>query len=277
MSKSRQRPDRAHVRAVAIIFSSGYRWSSTGSEWAQLVRATPGMIRVRIGDSHFVVAPHQAVWIPAGVAHDTHLSGRGTLVRVYLRPWRGSALPRAACVLAFSPLLREVVRRTLRHTTLDRTVPVQRHLADLLVDELAVSPAAPLELPIPTDPRARRAAELLRDAPSTAPATLAREAHASLRTLERLFRAESGMSLGAWRRRARLMRALSLLADGASVTATGLAVGYGSTSSFVSAFREALGTTPGQYFRQPATREDDGGRAASPAPRGAGGRPRRRP
>jgi AraC-like DNA-binding protein len=63
-----------------------------------------------------------------------------------------------------------------------------------------------------------------------------------------LFRSETGLSFGAWRQRARLIRALQLLADDVSVTQTAIAVGYESTSAFVAAFRRTIGTTPGRYF-----------------------------
>lgn len=78
---------------------------------------------------------------------------------------------------------------------------------------------------------------------------ITRDAHASVRTLERLFRAETGLSLGAWRRRARVIHAMELLADGATVTTAGLATGYATTSAFVQAFRREVGVTPGSFGR----------------------------
>ena len=106
---------------------------------------------------------------------------------------------------------------------------------------------------MPADARARRAAERMRAEPGEALdlGAVARHAGASVRTLERLFRAETGLSLGAWRQRARLVHAIVLLADGASVTQAGFAVGYAGTSAFVAAFRRAAGVTPGKYARGP--------------------------
>jgi AraC-like DNA-binding protein len=153
--------------------------------------------------------------------------------------------------VALSPLLREVLRRVLPLGTLDRAIASERRLMDVMLDEFDFKPVAPLELPMPVDPRARRAAERMRESPygDAARETLGRTAHASARTLERLFRAETGLSLGAWRQRARLMLAMSRLADGATVTAAGAAAGYASTSAFVAAFRRMTGETPGRYFR----------------------------
>lgn len=247
MSKSRHGTDPAHVRAVAIGFSSGYRWRSNASDWGQLVRAHPGVIRVRMGTEHFTIPPHQAVWIPATVPHEVDMSGRGVLQRVYLRAPRG--LPARARVIAVSPLLRELLRRVHRLGTLRRGVPGERHLMDVLLDELVVEPVQAMSLPMPADPRARRAAEYLRTHAGSTLQDATRASGASLRTLERLFHAQTGLSLGAWQQRARLMASLALLADGATVTAAGLAIGYASTSAFVSAFRRATGTTPGRYFR----------------------------
>jgi AraC-like DNA-binding protein len=103
---------------------------------------------------------------------------------------------------------------------------------------------------MPRDPRARQAAELLRRRPgdSRALEKTAREAGASKLTLERLFRAETHMTLGRWRQRSRLIEALRRLAAGHAVTRVALEVGYESPSAFVAAFRRELGTTPGRYF-----------------------------
>jgi AraC-like DNA-binding protein len=102
----------------------------------------------------------------------------------------------------------------------------------------------------PATARASNAARHVRDTLGDAHtlAGVAKHAGASARTLERLFRSETGLSFGAWRQRARLIRSLQLLADGESVTRTAIAVGYESTSAFVAAFRRTIGTTPGQYF-----------------------------
>ena len=65
------------------------------------------------------------------------------------------------------------------------------------------------------------------------------------------------MPFGLWRQRALLLRALELLAEGGTVTGAANAVGYESTSAFVFAFRRALGTTPGRYFKRAAAADDD--------------------
>ena len=160
---------------------------------------------------------------------------------------------RACRVVEISPLLREILRRAMRLRTLDRRVPAERHLLDVLLDELTILPLVPLDLPLPRDPRGVRAAACIREEPAARHtlAEVARAAAASPRTLERLFRAETGLPFAVWRQRARLLRALQMLAEGEAVASAANAVGYESTSAFVAAFRRALGTTPGRYFKKP--------------------------
>lgn len=86
---------------------------------------------------------------------------------------------------------------------------------------------------------------------------VAGKAGASPRTLERLFRGETGLAFGAWSQRARLLFALQLLAGGRSVTSVSLATGYESLSAFVAAFRRVFGTTPGRYFQADRASEVD--------------------
>ena len=77
----------------------------------------------------------------------------------------------------------------------------------------------------------------------------AKQAGASPRTIERLFRSETNMGFRKWRQRLRLLHALRLLAAGEQVTNVALEAGYDSTSAFISMFRRELGTTPSRYHR----------------------------
>ena len=78
--------------------------------------------------------------------------------------------------------------------------------------------------------------------------TVARKVGASRRTIERHVRAATGMSLGDWRHRARMLRALELLAAGTAVSSVAVTVGYSTPSAFVAAFRTHFGRTPGRFF-----------------------------
>ena len=103
---------------------------------------------------------------------------------------------------------------------------------------------------MPRDARARRLARALLADPAQ-PVHLDRlavGAGASRRTLERLFLAETGMTIGQWRGRLRLVRAVEQLAAGQPVTAVAGALGYATPSAFTAMFRAQLGGPPRRYL-----------------------------
>jgi AraC-like DNA-binding protein len=253
---------------MSVAWAAAYTWRDRVSEWGQLLFAARGMLTAHTDAGLWVVPAHQAVWVPAGVRHSVEVAGGIALRALYLNPRSPAVrgrLPDACRVVGISPLLREVLRRTMRLRTLDRRTAAERHLLDILLDELTVLPLVPLDLPMPRDARGVRAAAWIRAEPAARHTLdeVARAAAASPRTLERLFRAETGLPFGVWRQRARLLHALQRLAEGETVGAAANAVGYESTSAFVAAFRRALGTTPGRYFKRPAEEDDDESPAAT--------------
>ena len=95
---------------------------------------------------------------------------------------------------------------------------------------------------------ALRVADALNADPADIPRIrdLAAELAVSDRTLERAFAADGLMSLGEWRQRSRMCRAIALLAAGGEVQRVALEVGYETPSAFVLAFKKLVGTTPGK-------------------------------
>ena len=134
--------------------------------------------------------------------------------------------------------------------SLKKRINWQRHLIDVILDQLEAIQMVPLQLPNLSDPRAVRVAEVLVADPSDRRPLeqICKMAGASKRTVERLFQEEAGMSFGKWRQQLRLMQGMRFLAEGAKVTHAALEAGYSTPSAFISMFRRALGTTPTLYF-----------------------------
>jgi AraC-like DNA-binding protein len=238
------------IRSLAVNYPSGRVLERHEHPWGQLVYAFEGVMRVDTADGVWVVPPQRAVWIPAGVAHAIAMSGRVAMRTLYLEVAFARELPERCGVFSVPPLLRELILHAVERGALRAADPGERRVAELVLDRLRALPVAPLELPLPRDPRALRVALRLRDAPGERASldTVARQCGASRRTLERLFHAETGLSLGRWRQQARLLFALDRLAHGDAVTRIALDVGYDSPSAFIAAFQSALGTTPGRYY-----------------------------
>jgi len=170
---------------------------------------------------------------------------------LYFRPDQ-HGLPEFCCVIDVTPLLRELILETMRLNMLADEVPVQARLAAVLIDQIIHRRENPLQINLPSDARARLVAEQAQANLSTMKpiSDLVRGSGASVRTMERLFLKETGMTFGRWLTQARALHALERLAAGDSVTMAGFAVGYNSTSAFIAMFKRVIGTTPGTYFSQ---------------------------
>jgi AraC-like DNA-binding protein len=259
MSKTRHEPMMAgaspesgiRVRPYAVGFTKDYTFATSRSEWHALVFAASGVMRVHTSSGSWVVPPHRAVWVPAGVERSLEVSAGLALRTLYFKPGVARSLPRRCCVMNVTPLLRELILHTIGLGMLNRAIPAHARLIGVLIDQLAGSSTVPLQLPHPSDPRAVKAAALLKADPKrgrSLPA-IARASGASPRTIERLFRAETNMTFAEWRKRLRLLEALRLLAAREPVTNIALELGYASPSAFTAMFRRAFGTTPSRYYR----------------------------
>jgi AraC-like DNA-binding protein len=249
--------DAAIVRTFGLTYTDLEVSPPAVPRWHQLIYAVRGVVTVRAGEGAWVVPPHRAMWVPAGRAVTLETHGEVALRALYVHEDLSRDVPRTLAVVNVSPLLRELILRTVKLGALERAKPKHARLAAVIVDELEVLTAVPLQLPMPKDPRAARLARRLLDEPGddAALARLVRVAGGSRRTLERLFAREVGMTLGQWRQRLRLLHALRGLAGGEAVSAVAAQVGYASASAFVAMFRRELGVTPRQYFREDAGRD----------------------
>jgi AraC-like DNA-binding protein len=258
MSKKRQAAvlDRlsggdAEILTLSRDYTSGHVIPLHFHDRDQLVFAARGVMTVGTGHDAWVVPVHRAVWIPSRAAHTIAMSGQVAMRTLYLKTGLARSLPRRCCAINVPALLRELILHTCACGPLHRRISCHRHLIEVILDQLRVIDVAPLQLPLPEDPRALRLAEVLIARPSD-PRTLERLSRgcgASPRTLERLFLKSTGMTLGRWRQQLRLMHAMRLLGAGAQVTQAALDAGYSTPSAFIAAFRKAQGATPSQYFK----------------------------
>jgi AraC-like DNA-binding protein len=234
------------IRSLACTYYGGYHIEPHAHGWGQLIYAATGVMRVRAGGTLWIVPPARAVWAPAGARHEIWARGDFAMRTLYLDQALTGPLPAECSGLEVSPLLRELILHVVGLGMLSADAPAHERLAGLIVDQLAAAPTLPLSLPLPSDPRAARLAERLRDEPACELEldALARDAGASARTLQRLFLQETGLRFGEWRQRLRLLHAAGLLGAGVSVTEAGLEAGYSGSSAFIAAFRRQFGCTP---------------------------------
>ncbi len=194
----------------------------------------------------------RALWIPAGIRHETLSAGAATMRSAYVRPALCPIDWAEPTPVSASPLLAELIGY-LEST--DLAAERRSHAEAVLVDLLEPVAMTTIEVRMPADDRARHVADALYLAPADG-RTLAEWGHAvgaSERTLARAFLSDTGISFGRWRTLLRLHAALVALADGEPVGNVARHVGYESDSAFVAAFRRETGVTPAAYFRGQAS------------------------
>ena len=214
----------------------------------QLFGAVQGLLSVAADSGQWVVPASHCVWMPPHHVHALRSHGPFAGWSVYVDEASCASLPAAPCVMRVSGLLREAVGRasTWGDGALDAR---QERVAAVILDEITALPHESFGLPLPTDPRLLRVARAILDdlADERGVAALATWAGVSPRTLARRFTAETGFTPSAWRQRARILRALELLAAGQSVTTIALDLGYDTVSAFIAMFKRVMGVTPGRY------------------------------
>lgn len=210
-------------------------------------------MRVTTEPALFTVPPGTGLWVPADTLHGVRMDGAVQMRALFLRADAAASGPAVTTVIAVSPLLRELILTVCQEPVVwDARGPV-RLVAALVLHEIGRAGTRKLSLPACRDPRLVRVAAALLADPAD-PRDLdgyAAVAGASVRTLARLFRNETGMSFQQWRRQLRMTEALARIARGEPAGRVAAAVGYASMPAFGAAFRQTFGTTPSTAAPQP--------------------------
>lgn len=170
---------------------------------------------------------------------------------VFVRADTAVPLPGQSKVISISPLLSELIKASVGFSAPFADDSREGRVMRLILDEVCVLPTLPLKLSQPADKRLRAICSALHERPYDN-ATLADwGVHLGVdeKTIQRLFRKETGMTFGQWRQQARLMQALERIALGERIIDVAVALGYDSPSAFASMFKRQFGTTPSQFFR----------------------------
>lgn len=217
---------------------------------SQLIYAKSGVVSVTTDNGTWVVPANRAVWVPSMTEHATRSHGAVEFRTLFIHPEATPSLPDICGVVEVTPLLRELILRMVQLND-EPITPFARRVSELLLEELTLLPAEPLNLPIPTNPRLRNLCLKLQQSPEM---NISLEEAALLtgmsrRSFMRHFEEATGMTFGRWHQQSRLLAALPALAQGQTIISAALDCGYQSVSAFTNAFKRSLGRTPSEYFK----------------------------
>lgn len=238
----------AAIRAVTFPMAPRSRFERHAHDTHQLVWAAAGVLTVAADAGTWVLPPSRALWVPAGLPHETVASERSTMRTLYLEADRCPILWESPRPVVATALLAALIEH-LNEDALDQQ---HRARAEALVfDLLEPVEVATIQVTMPSDERALEVARALMSNPADTRnlAAWGREIGASGRTLTRAFLAGTGIPFARWRTSVRLQAAIPLLAAGEPVATVAGYVGYETPSAFIAAFRRHTGVTPGTYFR----------------------------
>jgi AraC-like DNA-binding protein len=231
--------------------AAGVRYATHVHPAHQLSVATGGgAIALEAEGRTWIVLADRALWIPAGVEHSVDALGPAEMTTLWLDPARCPIGWDRTAVVGVDALVTLLVDRLLDRALADEA---RTRSEAVLFDVLRPVEADVLDLPLPGDDRARRVAEALLADPGDDRTLVAwgNVVGASDRTLQRAFRAGTGLGFHEWRTRARVAEALRLLLTDRPIAAIAGDVGYATASAFGAAFRSVTGVTPSTYRRRP--------------------------
>lgn len=227
----------------------------------QIEYAFHGVVEVETATAQYLLPPQQAVWIPAGLPHQTTLK-RVRTVSVFLHPDMVRGADDRARILAAAPVIREMIVYGVRWPI---SRPVSDPVADAFFEALAklvldwLEHEAPLCLPTSTDPIV---AAVMAFTNARLDSVTAREVGnavgVSERTLRRQFSAVTGITWRQYLLESRLLHAMARLTEpGVTVLEVATSVGFESVSAFTRAFRTHTGETPTAYRRRVTATDAD--------------------
>jgi AraC-like DNA-binding protein len=174
-------------------------------------------------------------------------------------------------VLHVRPFLRQLVFEIVSLGGLRVRRPLDKAFRHILLAELQRTSTLPAGVGLPNDSRANAVALAVLEAGQfrSSLASLCRSAGVSVRTLQRVFRKELGVSFETWRRQVRLMKAIECLAGGETVNETAFRVGYREPNALIALFRSTFGMPPRAWMASVVHTESSrelGGRRHHPLP-----------
>jgi AraC-like DNA-binding protein len=220
--------------------------------WGEFVYSFSGVIEVKLADCHYLAPPQYGIWLPPNVAHTGQNRHAACHSSLYVSGALCGSLPATPCALAVTPFVRAILDHLRQHPPGLPQAENEERLLYVLADQLASARRVGSYLPTSDDPVLGKVLRILDSNPgdSRSLPELAHATNTTERTLMRRCQRDLGMTFAQWRQRLRVIKAMSMLEDGATVESIAFDLGYASSSAFITMFRRVTDETPDEYRKR---------------------------
>lgn len=244
------------VLVKTIDMPKGYIDALHQHTWHQIIFPIKGLLQTQTEHYQHLVPHTSALFVPAGVQHESVAVSNTIFVGIYLNPEFGATYEPQVRTIALTPFLNELLQEIRRQCENEASHEEVLHLLAVLHDQILKSNVQTFQLLLPQDRRLKLIFEQLTDEPalSCSLKEWGEKIGASERTLSRLFAKEFNTSFLLWRQQIRLIYSLSLLDETLPIQAIADRVGYQNDSSYIKAFKAYFDMTPQQFRVNDASR-----------------------
>ncbi|EKT63841.1 AraC family transcriptional regulator [Providencia burhodogranariea] len=224
-------------------------YKSHAHPFGQLLYVVCGIMEMEVEGKHYLAPPEFCIWIPANTLHAS-FNKQSVKFRIidFAQSFSEKLAPQA-CVIKLSTIFQTIMADLYQRGISEPQTDEDKRLANVLIDQFAISPCQDTYLPTTKDKFLAPIIEALQKDPAnnSTLAEWAKRNYTSERTLSRRCQHELGMSFSEWRQRLRYLHAVAALEKGKSVHEVAFDVGYSSASAFIAMFQQISGVTPDRF------------------------------
>lgn len=221
----------------------------------QLVYVESGFQYITIEEKIYLLPQNHAVWIPPNAVHKTNShSEKIKLMIMFADISTDNPFYHEISVFSVPPVLKEMIKYSEKWSKLMISDHNETLFLKALFNELPqfVKHSLTLHICLPKDKRLTKVIEHLHShyRNEIKMEDLSDAAFLSFRTLERIFKKETGLTLSKYQQMLRIIKSLELLSSGTlTISETAYEVGYKSVQAFTRSFQAVMQFRPTDFIK----------------------------
>ncbi len=222
---------------------------------AQLIYVESGFQYLTVADKIYLLPQNHAAWIPSNQIHKTNSqSEKIKLMVLFADPEQEAEFYKQVAVFSVPPVLKEMIRYAEKWSKQMEESADENIFLKALFNELPqfVAHSLALHISLPQDPRLQQAMAYLHEhyAADIQISILSEYATVSLRSLERIFKKETGLTLSKYQQMLRIIKSLELLSEGQlTISEIAYRVGYKSVQAYTNSFQSLMKSSPSHFLK----------------------------